>query len=45
MIELILTLDGLELFPDWGEVELVLALGLLVFTLWLTLSPKFGGIG
>ena len=45
MIELVLALDGLELFPARGEIELVLALGLLVFTLWLNFSPKFGGIG
>jgi len=45
MIELVLALDRLELFPDWGEIELVLALGLLVFALWLMFSPKFGGIG
>ena len=45
MIELVLALDGLELFPAWGEIELVLALGLLGFALWLMFSPKFGGIG
>ena len=45
MIELVLALGEFELFPAWGEIELVLALGLLVFALWLTLSPKFGGIG
>ena len=45
MIELVLALDRLELFPDWEEIELVLALGLLVFALWLMFSPKFGRIG
>ena len=44
MVELVLALDELELFPGWGEIELVLAVFLIVFMLWLMFSPKFGGI-
>ena len=44
MIELVLALDELKLFPAWGEIELVLAVFLIVFMLWLTLSPRFEGI-